>query len=213
TVAALQSAVRALYAEPDWLNVIRPINDTLRIRQRDALVAYILVRKADAYAGSLINVMTTAPVGTGATQINCNPPGGVSPGMAVQGVNIARGTFVTAVAGNTVTISSGVLSSLPKDWGLTFVPATATPVPTADDLFQSVLMDPETQPSVHTSRIRLALSTVQLFIERIVRNLEPAVSAADIDVTQWQVLKRYRLAQANLEVFLWPENWAYPELR
>src|SRR5262249_24415258 len=120
---------------------------------------------------------------------------------------------VTAVAGTTVKISSGVLSGLPAGWGLTFVPANATPVRTADDLFQYFLIDPETQPSVQTSRIRLALSAVQLFIERIVRNLEPAASATDIDVAQWQVLKRYRLAQASLEVFLWPENWAYPELR
>ena len=42
TVSALQSALRARYAEPDWLTVIRPVNDAARILQRDALVAYIL---------------------------------------------------------------------------------------------------------------------------------------------------------------------------
>ena len=26
-------------------------------------------------------------------------------------------------------------------------------------------------------------------------------------------MKRYRVWQANREVFLWPENWLYPELR
>ena len=64
-----------------------------------------------------------------------------------------------------------------------------------------------------TSRILLALSAVQLFIERVIRNLEPLVAAADIDASQWEWMKRYRVWQANREVFLWPENWLYPELR
>ncbi len=56
---------------------------------------------------------------------------------------------------------------------LTFVPADAVHVDTPDSLFEYFLIDPQTQPPVETSRIRLALSTVQLFIERVVRNLEP----------------------------------------
>ena len=32
TVSALQSALRARYAESDWLTVVRPINDAARIR-------------------------------------------------------------------------------------------------------------------------------------------------------------------------------------
>ena len=79
--------------------------------------------------------------------------------------------------------------------------------------FEYFLIDPETQPPVQTSRIRLALSAVQLFIERIVRNLEPQIAPTDIDAVQWQWMKRYRVWQANREVFLWPENWLYPELR
>jgi hypothetical protein len=59
----------------------------------------------------------------------------------------------------------------------------------------------------------LALSSVQLFIERVLRNLEPQVSPTDIDPDRWEWMKRYRVWQANREVFLWPENWLYPELR
>ena len=66
---------------------------------------------------------------------------------------------------------------------------------------------------MQTSRIRLALSAVQLFIERVIRNLEPLASPADIAASQWTWMKRYRVWQANREVFLWPENWLYPELR
>ncbi len=49
TVSALQSALRARYAEADWLTVVRPINDAARILQRDALVAYILQQLGDGY--------------------------------------------------------------------------------------------------------------------------------------------------------------------
>ncbi len=140
SVNTLQSALRALYAEADWLTVVKPINDAIRILQRDALVAYILQ------------------------------------GFANQ-------------------------------------PAPINAINTPDKLYEYFLIDPETQPPVETSRIRLALSTVQLFIERILRNLEPEVSPGDIDATQWQWMKRYRVWQANREVFLWPENWLYPELR
>src|SRR5262249_9090266 len=54
-VNALQSALRALYAGSDWLAVIRPINDAVRIQQRDALVAYILQRLGDNSATASIN--------------------------------------------------------------------------------------------------------------------------------------------------------------
>ena len=137
TVSALQSSLRALYADSDWQTVIQPINDAMRIKQRDALVAYILQQPFAAQNNIL----------------------------------------------------------------------------TADDLFAYFLLDTQTQPPVQTSRIRLALSSVQLFIERCVRNLEPSVATSDIDAAQWSWMKRYRVWQANREIFLWPENWLYPELR
>ena len=141
-VADLQAALRAKYAEADWLAVIKPINDTMRVKQRDALVAYILQE-------------------------------------------------------------------------FRWLPYMAH-INTPDKLFELLLMDVEMEPCMATSRIRHALSAVQLFIERCVRNLEPDVSLADIDKqwhTQWQWMKRYRVWQANREVFLWPENWLDPELR
>jgi hypothetical protein len=215
-VGALQSALRALYAESDWLTVVRPINDTMRISQRDALVAYILQQLGDAYAQSLVNQTTNAAAVTGATQLTFASTAGIATGMLVQGLNIAPGTAVNAIASisNTVTLNTGILGALPAAGTvLTFVPASAVEIATADELFEYFLIDAETQPPVETSRIRLALSSVQLFIERIIRNLEPQVSPSDIDATQWTWMKRYRVWQANREVFLWPENWLYPELR
>ena len=86
-------------------------------------------------------------------------------------------------------------------------------VDTPDKLFEFFLMDVENEPAVLTSRIRLALSSTQLFVERVLRGLETQTSPGDIDAQQWTWMKRYRVWQANREVFLWPENWLYPELR
>jgi hypothetical protein len=213
-VSALQSALRALYAESDWLTVVRPINDTMRIRQRDALVAYILQQLGNPYANSLV-CTTSANAVSGATQVTLSNAAGIAAGQTVQGVNIAPGTTVFAISGTTVTLNSAnsaLLGPLSSGSNLVFIPAVPL-IDTADKLYEFLLIDPETQPPVETSRIRLALSAVQLFIERIVRNLEPLVSPTDVDATQWEWMKRYRVWQANREVFLWPENWLYPELR
>lgn len=139
TVRNMQAALRARYAESDWLNLIKPINDQLRSLQRDALVAYII------------------------HQMRLNP--------------------------------------------------TSEHIDTPDKLFEYFLMDVQMDPSMQTSRIRHALSSVQLFIERCFMNLEPRVSATVLEAKQWEWMKRYRVWEANRKVFLWPENWLEPELR
>ena len=87
--------------------------------------------------------------------------------------------MVSAVAGTTVTISTGILAGLPA--GATLQAAPPGPAfGTADSLYEYFLIDTQTQPAVQTSRIRLALSAVQLFVERIIRNLEPLTSPSDV---------------------------------
>ena len=86
-------------------------------------------------------------------------------------------------------------------------------VDTADKLFEYFLMDVQMEPCMQTSRIRHALSSVQLFIERCLMNLERFVSPAALDAKQWEWMKRYRIWEANRKVFLFPENWLEPELR
>jgi hypothetical protein len=213
TVASLQSALRALYAASDWLNVIKPINDALRIQQRDALVAYILQQLGDRYASSLVMQQTTADAAAGATALTIAIAAGIQAGMTAQGSSVPPGAAVVSVAANTVTLSLGLSAGLPKGSNLVFAPAGASAMATADNLFEYFLIDVETQPAVETSRIRLALSSVQLFVERMLRNLEPQVQPTDIELSLWTWMKRYRVWQANREVFLWHENWLYPELR
>jgi len=86
-------------------------------------------------------------------------------------------------------------------------------IDTADKLFEYFLMDVQMEPCMQTSRVRHALSSLQLFIERCFLNLEPEVSPSVFDAAQWIWMKRYRVWQANREVFLFPENWLDPELR
>jgi hypothetical protein len=91
-------------------------------------------------------------------------------------------------------------------------PATAG-VDTPEKLFEYFLMDVEMDPCMETSRIRHALSSVQLFLERCLMNLEVEVAPSSIDAGEWEWMKRYRVWEANRKVFLWPENWLEPELR
>lgn len=138
-VRALQSALRARYDESDWLSVIKPVNDALRGKQRDALVASVLRRLGEKEESRHID--------------------------------------------------------------------------TPDKLFEYFLMDVQMEPCMQTSRIRHALSSVQLFIERCLMNLEPRVAPSSIRARHWEWMKRYRVWEANRKVFLWPENWLEPELR
>src|SRR5262249_51471003 len=80
-------------------------------------------------------------------------------------------------------------------------------IDTADKLFEYFLMDVEMEPCMLTSRVRHALSSTQLFIERCLMNLEPEASLSTEASKQWQWMKRYRVWEANRKVFLWPENW------
>ncbi len=89
-----------------------------------------------------------------------------------------------------------------------------------NQLFEYFLVDPGMEPVVQTSRLRLAMSSLQTFVQRCLLNLEngntnPAlnVSPSAIDADWWSWMKRYRVWQANREIFLYPENWMEPEMR
>jgi hypothetical protein len=87
---------------------------------------------------------------------------------------------------------------------------------TTDDLYSYFLIDTQMSACMLTSRIVQANSTVQLFVQRCLMNLETEVVAnttTDPDWLQWNWMKYYRLWEANREVFLYPENWIEPELR
>jgi hypothetical protein len=82
-----------------------------------------------------------------------------------------------------------------------------------EELFEFFLVDPGMEPVVQTSRLRLAISSVQLFIQRCLLNLETEVHPSAINSEHWEWMKRYRVWEANRKIFLFPENWLEPEFR
>lgn len=130
---AIKSAVKAKYGDDRWPEVARPLRDSLREQQRDALTAYLLGRgvAADQHA-----------------------------------------------------------------------------------LFGRLLIDTEMSACMQTSRLKQAISSAQLFIQRVFLGLEHSrVIFGEGAAGQWAWLKNYRVWEANRKVFLYPENWIEPELR
>jgi hypothetical protein len=84
----------------------------------------------------------------------------------------------------------------------------------ANELFEHFLIDVETSSCAATSRIKQAISSVQLYVQRCLLGLEkPEVESDVIDAETWPWMKNYRVWEANRKIFLYPENWIEPELR
>ncbi|HVI47985.1 MAG TPA: neuraminidase-like domain-containing protein [Chitinophaga sp.] len=90
-------------------------------------------------------------------------------------------------------------------------------------LFKYFLIDVEMCSCQLTSRIKQAISSVQLFVQRCFLNLENRYVQVTQDEkedtsspnawSQWKWMKNYRIWEANRKVFFYPENWIEPELR
>ncbi len=96
----------------------------------------------------------------------------------------------------------------------------------ANGLFEFFLIDVQMDACMVTSRIKQAISSVQLFIQRCFLGLEEnksddgigeeksySVSPDELDRDRWKWMQRYRVWEANRKVFLYPENWIEPNLR
>jgi hypothetical protein len=86
-------------------------------------------------------------------------------------------------------------------------------------LYESLLIDIETSGEVKTSLLISATSAVQLYIQRFLLGLEEkanckggSVARAQLEL-EWQWMKSYRLWEANRQVFLFPEDYAFPDAR
>jgi hypothetical protein len=84
---------------------------------------------------------------------------------------------------------------------------------TTEELYERLLIDPGSEPVLQTSRIRQAISALQLFVQRCLLNIEPRVHPSAVNRDQWAWMKRYRVWETNRKIFLFPENWLEPEFR
>lgn len=95
---------------------------------------------------------------------------------------------------------------------------------TTNDLFNHLLIDVQLEGCARTSRVVAAISSVQLYVHRVLMNLEqdsrPPGDPERIQVQlgkefqdEWSWRKNYRVWEANRKVFLFPENYIEPELR
>lgn len=88
-----------------------------------------------------------------------------------------------------------------------------------EELYEYLLIDVERKPVVMTSRLKQAICSVQLFVDRVLMHLEidPAGIPIRLEPEQaeeWKTWRKvYRVWEANRKVFLYPENWIEPELR
>jgi len=93
-----------------------------------------------------------------------------------------------------------------------------------NELFHYFLIDTELEGCARTSRLVAATMSLQLYIHRILLNLEQDdkepgtagkihVRADDIPGDEWTWRKNYSVWEANRKVFLYPENYIEPELR
>lgn len=138
------AAARSRSSEEAWPSVSQKVQDVLRERLRDALVAYLLAHE---------ELVQPAPQG---------------------------------------------------DWN------------DPNDVLEHLLIDVQMGACMPTTRIRQAIAAVQLFVQRCRLNLEPQVTVdadADDEWLQWEWMQRYRVWEANRKVFLYPENWLWPEQR
>lgn len=83
----------------------------------------------------------------------------------------------------------------------------------ADSLFEFFLIDVQMSSCMETSRIKQAISSVQLFVQRCFLGLEREVGTEVLDHDRWEWMQRYRVWEANRKVFLYPENWIESNLR
>lgn len=91
------------------------------------------------------------------------------------------------------------------------------------DIYAFFLLDVEMSGCFRTSRVAAAISSLQLYVHRILMNLEQSSAgdivvlgqalAADVMKQEWEWRKNYRVWEANRKVFVYPENYIEPDLR
>jgi Tc toxin complex TcA C-terminal TcB-binding domain/Neuraminidase-like domain len=92
-------------------------------------------------------------------------------------------------------------------------PTELSPFRTADDLYGYFLLDVQMDGCAHTTKVAAAISSAQLYVQRVRLGLEQSRRSGpdhlrvttDIDDSEWEWRRSYRLWEANRKIFLHPE--------
>ncbi len=201
--------VKAKYDDDEWDQKAKLLRDRIREKQREALVAYLLALWAQPEPPGPELFKTEAGTAVAVLQHKLNQ---INEGFQLVVSSIYDDATEQAVmqfqSDQNLTVNGKVDAQV---WNnLTYL---TKPIREPNDLYAHFLIDVEMSPCMMTSRLKQAISSVQLFVQRCLMNLESRVSPTVIDGEQWEWMKNYRVWEANRKVFLYPENWIEPELR
>lgn len=113
----------------------------------------------------------------------------------------------------TLTTISDTLRKQQRDALVAYLLQTTPGLADGNSLYEQLLIDPQIQPCFMTTRITQAVASVQLLVQRMLFGLEPEALISVALRERWSWMRSYRLWEANRKVFLYPENWLFPELR
>lgn len=84
-----------------------------------------------------------------------------------------------------------------------------------DGLFSYFMIDVQMGVQLETTRMKQAISTVQIFVQRCLLGLEAesGIPSKIISQSKWAWMQRHNTWQATRRAFLYPENWLEPSLR
>jgi hypothetical protein len=102
---------------------------------------------------------------------------------------------------------AGYIGANPTKLGLTTTSADS------DAIFGQLLVDVEMGSCRSSSRLDLAINSVQLFLQRCQLGLEPNVTLTADDVQSWTWMSDYQVWAADRQTFVYPENYLDPTLR
>jgi peptidoglycan hydrolase-like protein with peptidoglycan-binding domain len=207
--------VKSRYEQSDWLEVARGLNDPLREKQRTALVDFLVARMS--WPHPQLKIWSSLKESVTELQRKLNvalaPLQPVLPAVLPLKVDGIFGpnteTAIETFQDTNKIDVDGIVG--PATWAA--LDRAVGDVFDKNSLLGHFLIDTEMSSCMLTSRIKQAISSVQMFIQRCLLNLESEVSPDDIDADQWKWMKNYRVWEANRKVFLYPENWIEPELR
>lgn len=142
-----------------------------------------------------------------------------APSVADEIIQLTKSHYTTTQWNKVAEQLRADLRETQRDYLLRYLIAKEADYRTSADLYARFLIDPEMSACTVTSRIKLALSSVQLFVQRCLLNLEPQVDLSNLtdfekeEWEEWTWRKNYRVWEANRKIFLYPENWLEPNWR